>query len=356
MAGPLKVLITGSCGLIGSEAVRFYCGAGHTVRGIDNNLRRYFFGAGGDTSSVQTRLTQELANYEHISFDIRDRKEVDHVFSQFQPDLVIHTAAQPSHDWAAKEPFTDFEVNAVATLNLLESFRKHTPKGVFLFMSTNKVYGDAPNFVELTETKLRYEYGPELMGKGIPETMSVDQCLHSLFGASKLSADILCQEYGRYFGLNVGVFRGGCLTGPQHASVELHGFLSYIVKCAVTGKPYTIFGYKGKQVRDQIHSRDVIRAFECFRKAPRKGEVYNLGGGYRNSASVLEIIGMLKDKFQLTLNHSYQEQARKGDHICYYSDLTKLKQHYPSFELTMSLEDILSEMIHEMRSVTAKAA
>ncbi len=356
----MRILITGSCGLIGSEAVRFYCGAGHQVRGIDNNLRRYFFGPGGDTSAIEKRLSEELPGYQHSSFDIRDRKEVDRTFGEFRPDVIVHTAAQPSHDWAAKEPFTDFEVNAVATLNLLESFRRHSPKGVFIFMSTNKVYGDAPNHVPLTETKHRYEYGPELMGKGISEMMSVDQCLHSLFGASKLSADVLCQEYGRYFGLNVGIFRGGCLTGPAHASVELHGFLSYIVKCAVTGQPYTIFGYKGKQVRDQIHSRDVIRAFECFRKAPRKGEVYNLGGGYRNSASVLEIIDMLNTKFSLTLNHTYQDQNRKGDHICYYSDLTKLKQHYPDFSVSMSLDDILTEMVKEMRTVNkpsgAKAA
>jgi CDP-paratose 2-epimerase len=262
----------------------------------------------------------------------------------------LHTAAQPSHDWAAKEPFTDFDVNAVGTLNLLEATRLHCPDSVFVLLSTNKVYGDAPNHLPLKETKTRFEYAGKRRGKGIDETLSVDNCLHSLFGASKLAGDVMAQEYGKYFGMKVGIFRGGCLTGARHAGVPLHGFLSYLIHCAVWGKPYTIIGYKGKQVRDQIHSSDVIRAIELFRQKPRAGEAYNLGGGFQNAASVLEIIEMLKRDHGLTLQTTYQKQPRRGDHICYYSDLTKLKKHYPKFKLKMDLKAILNEMVAAERA------
>jgi CDP-paratose 2-epimerase len=353
----LKILVTGSCGLIGSEAVHHYAQEGHEVMGFDNNMRRYFFGAKGDTSPMAYELTTRYKNYRHQEVDIRNRDEVAKRIKEFKPDYIVHTAAQPSHDWAAREPFTDFEVNALGTLNLLEAFRQHTPNAVFVFMSTNKVYGDAPNFLPMTETPKRYEYEGPLRGKGISESLSVDHCLHSLFGASKLSADVLCQEYGRYFQLRVGVFRGGCLTGSRHAGVELHGFLSYIVHCAVNGMPYTIYGYKGKQVRDQIHSSDVIQALEAFRNAPKPGEVYNLGGGFKNSASVLEIIDRLSESFGLRLNYKVVDDARKGDHICYYSDLTKLQNHFPKFRLKMSLDSILKEMVENASATrTLRAA
>ncbi len=352
----MKVLVTGSCGLIGSEAVIHYASEGHEVMGIDNNLRSYFFGAKGDTSGVRTQLQSEFENYRHQQIDIRNREAVAKVFEGFKPDFVVHAAAQPSHDWAAREPFTDFEVNAMGTLNLLEAFRTHTPNGVFALMSTNKVYGDAPNFLAMEEGEKRYDYKGTFFKKGIDETLSVDHCLHSLFGASKLSGDIICQEYGRYFQLKTAAFRGGCLTGSRHAGVELHGFLSYIVHCAVNGLPYTIFGYKGKQVRDQIHSSDVIQALELFRKSPRCGEAYNLGGGYENSASVIEIVDRLRKDFGLDLETKYDPQARKGDHICYYSDLTKIKNHFPSFKLTMSLDSILKEMVENASATTTRKA
>ncbi len=353
----MKILVTGSCGLIGSEAVIHYASEGHEVTGIDNNLRQYFFGAKGDTSGVKRDLQSHFKNYRHVAIDIRDRLAIDKCFADFKPDFVVHTAAQPSHDWAAREPFTDFEVNAMGTLNLLEAFRRHTPTGVFVLMSTNKVYGDAPNHLPMEEQEKRFEYTGSLFKKGIAEDLSVDQCLHSLFGASKLSGDILCQEYGRYFQINTGAFRGGCLTGSRHAGVELHGFLSYIVHCAVHNLPYTIFGYQGKQVRDQIHSSDVIQALELFRKNPRCGEVYNLGGAYGNSASVIEIIDKLRNDFGFSLETQYDPTARKGDHICYYSDLTKFKTHYPAFRLKMSLDAILKEMVENATaSQTRKAA
>lgn len=343
----MRVLVTGSCGLIGSEAASYYASEGDEVLGIDNNLRSYFFGPKGDTSSVQTRLSDSHRTYTHKSVDIRNREEIERLMQDFRPEFIVHAAAQPSHDWAAKEPYTDFDVNAVGTLNLLESFRKHCPEAVFTLMSTNKVYGDAPNHLPIKETETRFEYEGALEGKGIAESLSVDNCLHSLFGASKLAADILAQEYGKYFQLKVGVFRGGCLTGSRHAGVELHGFLNYLVHCAVKGIPYKIFGYKGKQVRDQIHSSDVIRALETFRKAPRFGETYNLGGGFHNSASVLEIINTLKSTFDLSLKYEYVDQARKGDHICYYSDLTKFKAHYPTFSIRKNLNEILREMVYD---------
>ena len=344
-----KVLVTGSGGLIGYESVLYFVDRGYQVIGIDNNLRKYFFGDKGDTTANVKALESNDA-FHNLNFDLRDREKVFDTFKNNKFDLIIHTAAQPSHDWAAKEPITDFEVNAVATLNLLESFRLFCPNAVFIFTSTNKVYGDKPNKVELVELEKRYEFAHKqhLQGvseNGINETLSIDNSVHSLFGASKLSADILAQEYGKYFGLNVGVFRGGCLTGPQHSAVELHGFLTYIVKCAVEGKPYTIFGYKGKQVRDQIHSFDVVNSFFHFFKEPRQGEVYNLGGCKENSASILEVIDLLKEQFGLELKYTFSNENRIGDHICYYTDMQKFKEHYPSWGITRSLNSIVKEII-----------
>ncbi len=310
--------------------------------GVDNNLRAWFFGTQGSTHSVVEQLRTTYSTYQHVELDIRDRQGVRDLIEQHRPDLIIHTAAQPSHDKAASIPYDDFDVNAVGTLNLLVAARDFCRESPFCFTSTNKVYGDRPNQLPLTEHSKRYDYANGL--DGIDESMSIDHSLHSLFGASKLSADILCQEFGRYFQMPVGVFRGGCLTGPMHAAVELHGYLSYVVYCAVIGKPYTIYGYKGKQVRDQIHSRDVAQLFLCFFKNPRYGEVYNLGGGRRNSISVLETIDLLED-FGWRLQYEYQEQHRRGDHICYISDLTKLRSHFPEWKLNYDLPKIVSEII-----------
>ncbi|MBI4405055.1 MAG: NAD-dependent epimerase/dehydratase family protein [Deltaproteobacteria bacterium] len=353
----MRVLVTGSCGLIGSEAVHYYASRKNEVWGIDNNMRRYFFGPGGDTGSMRNILSASFRNYTHKEIDIRDRASVLEVFRAVNPHFIIHTAAQPSHDWAAKEPFTDFDVNACGTLNLLEGLRQFCPNSVFVFLSTNKVYGDAPNHLPLEEMEMRYEYDVKMRGRGIDENLSVDGCLHSIFGASKLAADIMVQEYGRYFGLKTAAFRGGCLTGSRHAGVELHGFVSYLVECAVRGNRYSIFGYKGKQVRDQIDSSDVIQALELFRQNPRTGEYYNLGGCYENSASVLELIAKLKERFGLTVLSTYVDQARKGDHICYYSDMSKFKKHYPEFRIQKSLDTILEEMvISAQEKLTKKAA
>lgn len=346
-----KVVITGSGGLIGSEACKFFLEKGFQVLGIDNNLRRYFFGEKGDVTGNIESLEGNYDNFKNYNFDLRNREEVIDFFKKNSPfDLIIHTAAQPSHDWAAKEPFIDFDVNAVATLNILEPFRLFSPKGVFIFTSTNKVYGDNPNKVNLIENEKRYDYAKEqtirgVSNEGINEEMSIDFCKHSLFGASKVAADVLCQEYGKYFDLNVGVFRGGCLTGPQHSAVELHGFLTYIVDCAVNNSPYKIFGYKGKQVRDQIHSFDVVNAFYEFFKNPKKGEVYNIGGTKQNAASILEIIDLLKQEFNLDLNYNYLETNRIGDHICYYTDMTKFKKDFPEWKITKSLKNIVAEII-----------
>jgi len=350
-----KILITGSGGLIGYESCKFFLKKGHPVFGIDNNLRSYFFGKGGDISG-NIEFLKKFENFKNFDFDLRNRDKLKEFFQEKGPfDLIIHTAAQPSHDWAMKEPFTDFDVNAVSTLNLLESFRQFSSKGVFIFTSTNKVYGDNPNKANLIETETRFDYSKnqKLLGistKGIDENMSLDHCKHSLFGASKAAADILCQEYGKYFGLKVGVFRGGCLTGPQHSAVELHGFLVYLVECALKNKHYTIFGYKGKQVRDQIHSYDVVRAFEEFYKDPKKGKVYNLGGTKKNSASIIEIIEILKSEFGLKLDYSYSKDARIGDHICYYTDMSKFQKEYPNWKITKNLREIISEIIEYKKS------
>ena len=348
-----KIIVTGAGGLIGSEAVSFFAEKGFEVLGIDNNMRKYFFGEGGDTSDNLSYLTKRYSNFTNINIDIRNRDDVMNFIGSIKGEVygIIHTAAQPSRDWAAKEPFTDFDVNALGTLNMLEAYRLNHPKAVFIFTSTNKVYGDKPNVVNLIEYNKRYDYSTKQdmqgidPGHGINEQFSIDNSIHSLFGASKVSADILAQEYGKYFNLPIGVFRGGCLTGRQHSSVELHGFLSYIMKCAVNNKPYTIFGYKGKQVRDQIHSSDVVNAFWHFMKNPRNGEVYNIGGGLANSASVLEIIDMIKDRYGLTLNYTYNNKNRVGDHICYYTDMRKFMSDYPGWKIKKTLPDIMDDIM-----------
>jgi CDP-paratose 2-epimerase len=344
----MQVLVTGSSGLIGSEAVVFFDEMGFRVTGIDNNMRADFFGPQGDTTPNRRRLETHCTNFQHIELDIRDRKRVDDLFAQFRFDLIIHAAAQPSHDLAAKRPFDDFDVNAVGTLNLLEACRRHAPEAVFILMSTNKVYGDGPNHIPLKELATRWDYADPRYADGIPESFPVDQSLHSLFGASKLAGDILAQEYGRYFGMKTGIFRGGCLTGPHHAGVELHGFLNYLVMTALAEKQYTIFGYKGKQVRDQIHSYDVINAFWHFAQNPRPGEVYNLGGGKENAASLLECVDMIEQISGKKPQLVYSEQNRIGDHICYYSDLTKLRAHFQDWKLSYSLPQIVEQMVELM--------
>jgi CDP-paratose 2-epimerase len=340
----MKILVTGSSGLIGSEAVRHFAQLGHRVYGIDNNLRRFFFGADGDTTWVLARLKDAVPSFVHRETDIRDRQAVLAAVEEISPDAIIHCAAQPSHDLAAKLPFEDFDTNAAGTLNLLEAARRFVPETVFVFTSTNKVYGDAPNRIRLKELERRWDYDDPTYVEGIPESFSIDGSLHSLFGASKVAADVMCQEYGRYFGMRTGVFRGGCLTGANHSGAELHGYLSYFFKAAQQGRTYTIFGYQGKQVRDQIHSFDVVRAFEEFIAAPRCGEVYNLGGGKANSVSILETIDRVEQLFGRKLSTVYSETNRIGDHICYYSDLRKLRAQYPGWSITRSLDDIFDEL------------
>src|SRR5277367_1881504 len=317
----MKALVTGSGGLIGSECVRLLGEHGWDIVGIDNNMRQFFFGAAGSTNETTAYLKQTVATFRHQAIDIRNRQAVRSLFEAERPDFIIHTAAQPSHDKAASIPYEDFDVNAGGTMNLLVAARDFCRESPFCFTSTNKVYGDRPNDLPLVEKEKRFDYANGL--DGIDESMSIDQCLHSVFGASKAAADIMCQEFGRYFQMPVGVFRGGCLTGPQHAAVQLHGYLAYIVMCAVSGREYTIFGYKGKQVRDQIHCRDVARLFLEFYKKPRAGEVYNIGGGRKNSLSVLETIDTLAGMGH-RLKYKYDETNRTGDHICYISDLNKL--------------------------------
>jgi CDP-paratose 2-epimerase len=341
-----EILITGSSGLIGSEAVQFYDGKGYSVVGIDSNMRQVFFGPKGDTSWNLERLKKGARKFTHYDVDIRDRGRLFDLFRDHDFDMVIHCAAQPSHDKAGEIPLLDFEVNALGTVNLLEATRQFCPEAIFIHMSTNKVYGDAPNELPLIETETRYDYARKEDYHGVSEECRIDRCLHSLFGASKTAGDVIAQEYGRYFGMKVGIFRGGCLTGPMHSGVELHGFLSYLVHVAVTGKPYTIYGYKGKQVRDQIHSHDVIMAFEAFANEPHPGEVYNLGGGRANAASVVECIQLIKEIGGYKVDWTYQDHHRLGDHICYVSDLRKLRKHYALWRITRSLPSIVKEMIH----------
>jgi CDP-paratose 2-epimerase len=351
----MNLLITGCSGLIGSEAVLDFDRRGHAVTGIDNNMRQTFFGPAGDTRWNLDRLKRLTRQFTHHDLDIRDRDGVLSLFRRSRFDCIIHCAAQPSHDKAREIPFLDFEVNALGTLHLLEATRQYCPDAVFIHMSTNKVYGDAPNEKKLIETDTRYDYADPQDYHGIDENCRIDRSLHSLFGASKAAADIMAQEYGRYFGLKVGVFRGGCLTGPAHSGVELHGFLAYLAKVAVRGEMYTVFGYKGKQVRDQIHSHDVIRAFDAFIQAPRPGEVYNLGGGRQNSASVLECIRLMEELTGRPLQWHYAEQNRLGDHICYLSDMRKFRSHYPSWTLTRDLCSICSELVSAQRELAPKS-
>lgn len=340
-----KVLITGSSGLIGSEAVVYFDRQGYSVLGIDNNMRANFFGPKGDTTWNLRRLLKMTRHFEHYDLDIRDRVAMLDFFKIHRPHVIIHCAAQPSHDLAKDRPFDDFEVNAIGTLNLLEASRRYAKDSPFIFMSTNKVYGDAPNEIPLVELDRRYDYARPEDYQGISEMCRIDQNLHSLFGASKVAADVLTQEYGRYFGMPTVCFRGGCLTGPSHSGVELHGFLNYLVKVAVRGEVYTIFGYKGKQVRDQIHSQDVVSAMNAYIGSPRPGEVYNLGGGRESNASVLECIDKIEARLGRRVNSVYVENNRKGDHICYISDMSKFKSHYPSWRLTRFVDDIIDEMV-----------
>jgi CDP-paratose 2-epimerase len=342
---PWTVLVTGSSGLIGSEAVEYFDRQGHKIVGVDNNMRRVFFGPPGDTLWNLERLKSATRQFTSVALDIRDRDGVMTLFRENRFDLIIHCAAQPSHDKAADIALLDFDVNALGTVNLLEATRQHCRDAAFIFMSTNKVYGDSPNEKPLCENETRYDYSDPADVEGIDETCRIDQTMHSLFGASKVAADIYAQEYGRYFGMGVGIFRGGCLTGPSHSGVELHGFLSYLLKVALSGKTYTVFGYKGKQVRDNIHSFDVVRAFDEFARNPRPGEVYNLGGGRANSVSILEVISRIEAMTDCKINWTYSERARRGDHICYISNLAKLKSHYPGWSLTRSLDSILEEML-----------
>lgn len=351
-----KILVTGSSGLIGSEAVMFYDSKSDEVHGIDNNMRRVFFGPQGDTTWNLNRLKVAAPRFVHHDIDIRDRGALFALFREHRFDLVIHCAAQPSHDRAGEIPVEDFEVNALGTVNVLESVRQYCADAVVIVMSTNKVYGDAPNEIPLKEMPTRWDYARPEDFQGVREDFRIDRCLHSLFGASKVAADVMAQEYGRYYGLKVGVFRGGCLTGPNHSGVELHGFLNYLVKVAVRDQEFSIFGYKGKQVRDQIHSADVIQLFEAFASAPRPGEVYNLGGGRENSASVLECISMIEDRLGRNMRWRYVNQARKGDHICYISDLSKIRAHFPGWRLTRSVKDIIGEIVQsEVASAKAVA-
>ena len=350
----MQVLVTGSSGLIGSEAVVFFDRMGFDVTGMDNNMRADFFGPKGDTTWNRRRLENQCRHYRHENLDIRDRAAILDHFKRHQHDLIIHAAAQPSHDLASKRPLDDFDVNAVGTLNLLEACRQYCPEAVFILMSTNKVYGDGPNRIALKELETRWDYADEQYSQGIAEDFPVDQCLHSLFGVSKLAADALVQEYGRYFGLKTGVFRGGCLTGPHHSGVELHGFLNYLMSVALREGQYTVFGYKGKQVRDQIHSHDVIQAFWQFAQNPRPAEVYNLGGGKGNAASLLECVEMIHQQTGKRPQLVYQEQNRIGDHICYYSDLRKFQSHYPDWRLSYSLPDIIAEMGDKMNQAESR--
>jgi len=341
-------VVTGSAGLIGSEACAFFAGGGMHVIGVDNDMRRAFFGEEASTAWNRARLEQDLgARYTHVHADIRDADAISRVFARYGRDvtLVIHAAAQPSHDWAAREPHTDFTVNANGTLNLLEATRQHAPAAAFIFTSTNKVYGDTPNRLPLAELEQRWEIDPaHSYANGIDESMSIDQTLHSLFGASKVAADVLVQEYGRYFGLRTACFRGGCLTGPNHSGTQLHGFLAYLMKCAALGQPYTVFGYKGKQVRDNIHSADLIRAFDEFAREPRTAQVYNIGGSRFSNCSMLEAIALCEDITGRQMRWTYSAQNRVGDHVWWISDISRFRGHYPDWRLQYDVRAILGEI------------
>ena len=345
----MKILVTGSSGLIGSEVCSYFSQQGHLIHGIDNNQRAVFFGSDGDTSWRLKELQQTIESFNHHDLDVRDRKKVIELVENIRPDAFVHAAAQPSHDKATSIPFDDFDINAVGTLNLLEAARQHCPESPFVHMSTNKVYGDGPNNIALSELPTRWEFQDPNYANGIPETFSIDQCKHSLFGASKLAADIMVQEYGRYFNMPTCCLRGGCLTGPAHSGVELHGFLNFLVRCNIEQQTYKIFGYKGKQVRDNIHSEDVTRFIECFLQAPRTGEVYNLGGGKENSCSILEAFEICEGFSGKKQKFEYIEENRKGDHLCYYSDLSKIHAHFPNWKQRHDLSSTIRQIVEAWR-------
>ncbi|MEO0735110.1 MAG: NAD-dependent epimerase/dehydratase family protein [Bacteroidota bacterium] len=350
-----KLLVTGSSGLIGSEVVRHFTALGWKVYGVDNNMRADFFGPRGDTRWNQGQLLAQCKGFEHVELDIRARPQVLSLLEELRPTHIVHTAAQPSHDLAASRPFDDFDVNAGGTLNLLEAARQFCPESPFVHMSTNKVYGDAPNRLNLKELDTRWEYADSEYYDGIRETFTIDQSKHSLFGASKVAADVMVQEYGRYFGLPTCALRGGCLTGPNHSGVELHGFLSYLIKVNVTGGEYTVFGYQGKQVRDNIHSYDVARFIEAFFAAPRCGEVYNIGGGRANSTSILEAFDRVAGITGKPMNYVYSDQHRAGDHICYISNLDKMRTHFPDWDITKPLQTVFEEIVESWEKRLAVA-
>ncbi len=345
----MRLLVTGSSGLIGSEVVDYFSKLGWEVHGVDNNMRAEFFGPGGDTRWNQRRLLAAHENFRHHELDIRDRAALEALLHARRPSLIVHTAAQPSHDLAASRPFDDFDVNAVGTLNLLEGTRRKAPDAVFVHMSTNKVYGDKPNSITLKELPTRWDYADPAFAAGIREDFPIDQSKHSLFGASKVAADIMVQEYGRYFGMKTCCLRGGCLTGPNHSGVELHGFLSFLVKCNVEDRTYKVYGYKGKQVRDNIHSLDVARFIHAFYQEPRVAEVYNIGGGRANSCSILEAFDRIAQLSGKKMQFEYVDKNRQGDHICYISDLTKMRAHFPSWSLSKSLDAIFEEIYDATR-------
>lgn len=341
-----KLLITGSSGLIGSEVAVFFAGLGWEINGLDNNQRAVFFGQQGDTRWNQSRLQAQLGNkFKHHELDIRDRNGVLNLLKEIKPDAVVHTAAQPSHDRAAAIPFDDFDTNAVGTLNMLEAVRQACPESPFVHMSTNKVYGDKPNTIALVELETRWDYADPDYADGIAEDFSIDQSKHSLFGASKVAADVMVQEYGRYFGIPTCCLRGGCLTGPNHSGVELHGFLSYLIKCNLEGREYKVFGYKGKQVRDNIHSHDVANFINAFVNTPRVAEVYNIGGGRANSCSIWEAFKIAESFSGNAQKYTYLEENRIGDHMCYISNLNKMREHYPSWDITVSLEETIRQIV-----------
>jgi CDP-paratose 2-epimerase len=339
------LLVTGSSGLIGSEVCLYFAVQGWRIHGVDNNQRAIFFGAQGDTRWNQQRLQSSIQTFVHHELDIRDRQGVLDLLQTLKPDAIVHTAAQPSHDRAAAIPFDDFDTNAVGTLNLLEAVRQACPESPFVHMSTNKVYGDLPNTIQMEELETRWDYRNQTYAHGIPETFSIDQSKHSLFGASKVAADVMVQEYGRYFNMPTACLRGGCLTGPNHSGVELHGFLSYLVKCNLEEREYKIFGYKGKQVRDNIHSLDVARFIEAFINAPRVGEVYNIGGGKANTCSILEAFALTEKYSDKAMKYTYIAENRIGDHICYYSDLRKMRSHYPNWDISVTLEETIQQIV-----------
>ena len=348
-----KIIITGSSGLIGSSCVEYYCKKNFSVVGIDNNMRAKFFGADGSTINSKKNLEKKYTNYDHFETDIRSKEEIFKIFEELSPDAIIHCAAQPSHDLAAQIPFDDFTVNANGTLNLLEATRIFCINSPFIFLSTNKVYGDKPNYLNLEEKEFRWDFEDKEYLNGINENLGVDQTKHSLFGCSKLSADVIVQEYGRYFDMKTVCLRGGCLTGSNHSGVEYHGFLSYLVKCFVYNKNYNVFGFKGKQVRDNIDASDVANFTEYFINSPRSAEVYNIGGGKENSISILEAINYLEEKYKKKMQWNYIDENRIGDHICYYSDLTKIKEHYPKWNVNHSL-DVIIDSIYESWSKKKK--